>query len=97
MASRVGGVCLWILLLLGFLSPQPLCQRPPSGLLPSNYVLEPCSIRGVSKVNIFMQMFRIRPRLRKLLRVLSVGEKEGGHFLPKTMKRTHEYCSILNG
>lgn len=30
-----------------------------------------------------MQMYGIRPRLRKLLRVLSVGEKEGRQFSTK--------------
>lgn len=43
-----------------------------------NCVLEVCSVRGASKVNIFMQMFRIRARLRKLPRVLSVREIEEG-------------------
>lgn len=39
---------------------------------------------------IFMQMFRIRPRLRKLPRVLSVGEIKEGHFLPKKKKKEKE-------
>ncbi len=37
-------------------------------------------------MNIFMQMYRIRPRLRKLPRVLNTGEIEEGHFLPKKKK-----------
>ena len=37
-------------------------------------------------MNIFMQMFRIGPRLRKLPRVLSGRETVEGHFLPKKKK-----------
>lgn len=48
-------------------------------------------------MNIFMQMFKIRARLSKLPRVLSVGEIEKGHFLPKKNKGHCCYRSMLNG
>lgn len=48
-------------------------------------------------MNIFMQMFRSQPRLRKLPRVLSMGELEEGHFLPKEKKENCRYHSMLNG
>lgn len=48
-------------------------------------------------MNIFMQIFRIRSRLRKLPRVLSIGEIEEGHFPPKKKKGNCGYSSMLNG
>lgn len=48
-------------------------------------------------MKIFMQMFRIRPRLTKLPRVLSAVEIEEGHFLPRRRKGNCGYRSMLNG
>ena len=48
-------------------------------------------------MNIFMQMFGIRPRLRKLPWVFSAREIEEGHFLPKKKKGNCGYHSMLNG
>lgn len=59
-------------------------------------VLGPCSVRGASKVNVFVQMFQISLRLRKLERVLNSGEIEEGHFLPKTKRVNCRYHSMLN-
>lgn len=59
--------------------------------------MEACSVRGASKVNIFMQIFRVRTRLSVLPRVLSEGEKEKGHLQLKKKKGHWGYCSMLNG
>lgn len=58
-----------------------------TSVISHRYWWEPCSVTGVSKVNIFMQMLRSRPRLRKLLRVLSVVEILEGHFSTKEEKK----------
>lgn len=48
-------------------------------------------------MNIFMQMPGIEPRLRKLPRVLSVGEIQEGHSLLKKQKGNCGYRSMLSG